>query len=332
VTRTSLLHIAGLALGLLFEGTVVNTATAQESTLDRQAIVNAASAIAKVVSDEYFDPQAGARAATHLREYAVQTRETFATPDGLASAPTRELYASTRDKHLAVSVSRGDPSPAAPSPAETRARRAARENFWFRDVGILDDNVGYLDIRTFYRLNEARDTLDAALRFVAHADALIIDLRNNQGGSPETVALLAGYLFDQPGKPLFDIVPRSGPAVHYATPSPAVDSRNGARPTYVLTSARTFSAGEGLAFILQDERRAVVVGEQTAGAANPGRPYPAGHGFEVTVPNGQVRSAASGRNWEGAGVTPDIPVPADRAQATALDLARRVLTTQRSAR
>ena len=78
----------------------------------------------------------------------------------------------------------------------------------------------------------------------------------------------------------------------------------------MLTSARTFSGGEGLAFLLQELKRAVVIGEVTAGAANPGRPYPAGELFEITVPNGRVVSTIRRANWEGHGVTPDISVPA----------------------
>jgi C-terminal processing protease CtpA/Prc len=78
---------------------------------------------------------------------------------------------------------------------------------------------------------------------------------------------------------------------------------------YVLTSARSFSGGEGLAYLLQDMKRATVVGERTAGAANPGRPYPLTERLEVVVPNGQVLTAASRTNWEGTGVTPDIVTP-----------------------
>jgi C-terminal processing protease CtpA/Prc len=86
---------------------------------------------------------------------------------------------------------------------------------------------------------------------------------------------------------------------------------------YVLTSARTFSAGEGFAFLLQERARAEVIGERTAGAANPGRPYRVNPWFEVTVPNGQVRSAVSGGNWEGRGVKPDLEVAAPDALVAA---------------
>jgi C-terminal processing protease CtpA/Prc len=139
-------------------------------------------------------------------------------------------------------------------------------------------------------------------------------MRNNGGGSPGTVALLISYLLDQPGLPLFEIVHRPPePADRYTTESTPPAERNAQRPVHVLTSSKTFSAGEGLAFLLQELHRAEIVGETTAGAANPGKPYPVNDRFSVTVPNGRVRSAIGGGNWEGTGVTPDVPTTAEEA-------------------
>lgn len=70
---------------------------------------------------------------------------------------------------------------------------------------------------------------------------------------------------------------------------------------------------ESLAAMLTRDSRAEVIGERTAGAANPGRPYAVSAGLELTVPNGQVRAAVSGRNWEGVGVIPDLSVTASDA-------------------
>jgi C-terminal processing protease CtpA/Prc len=97
---------------------------------------------------------------------------------------------------------------------------------------------------------------------------------------------------------------------------------------YVLTAGQTYSAGEGLAFILQERHRAVIVGERTAGAANPGRPYPINDRLEVVDPNGRVRGAVTGRNWEGAGVTPDVVATAADALRTARILALRGLLSR----
>lgn len=272
---------------------------------------------AALIRDEYFDPAIAARADAMLRERLAAGRyERARSPRSLAEAMTRDLYATTHDKHLAVAVvPETEPKP--------RSVVGTAENFGVQRAEILDGNVGYLNLTAFYHPEEARQAIAAAMTMLRHAGALIIDMRDNGGGSPETVALLLSYLFDEPELPLFAIVPRGGSeGRRYATEGCAVPERDGSRPVYVLTAARTFSGGEGLAFILQERGRAEIVGERTAGAANPGRPYRINDSFEITIPNGRVVSAVNGRNWEGTGVIPDLAVRASDALRVAQERAR----------
>lgn len=287
-----------------------------EPKLTRATVATAAA----LILDEYFDPVLAGRADAMLKERLTSRRYAGARSErSLAALMTHDLYATTHDKHLVVSV-----VPATlPKP---RSVVGARENFGVQRAEILDGNVGYLHLTSFYHPEEAREAIAAAMKMLCHADALIVDMRDNAGGSPETVALVASYLFDEPELPLFAIVPRSGHGGgRYATEAPGVPERNGSRPVYVLTAARTFSAGEGMAFILQERGRAEIVGERTAGAANPGRPYRINDRFEITIPNGKVVSAVRGGNWEGVGVIPDVAVPASEALRVALRRARVVL-------
>jgi C-terminal processing protease CtpA/Prc len=268
--------------------------------------------LADVVGREYMDAAVARRIADALRRRLdAGEYTTLTTPDALANRLTRDLLAESQDKHLAVTLVR-EPSPTAPSSTKpgTRGEGVRRTNGGVQRAEILPGNVGYLNLTSFWRLEEAREPIGAAMDLLQRADALIIDMRANGGGSPETVAFLMGHLFDEGGLPMFDIVSRAGNAVSYATPASAPAERHPRRPTYVLTSSRTFSAGEGFAFLLQERRRAEVVGERSAGAANPGRPYRVSELFEVTVPNGKVRSAVGGGNWEGKGVRPDMEVAA----------------------
>lgn len=293
-----------------------------------EAVRASVAEIAAIVGREYVDPAIASRLAEALRrrlregEYAAAS-----TPEALASRVTRDLLTESGDKHLAVSVVRlSGPSARASSPT-ARADGVRRTNGGVRRVEILPGNVGYLDLTSFWRLEEAQDPLSDAMSLLRRADALIVDMRQNGGGSPETVAFLAGYLFEKGGLPLFDIASRSDAPRAYATPTPAPDERDERRAVYVLTSSKTFSAGEGLAFLLQERGRARVIGERTAGAANPGRAHRVNQWLEVTVPNGKVRSAVNGKNWEGVGVTPDVSVPAaDALRAAHLGALRALVT------
>jgi hypothetical protein len=287
---------------------------------DAAAVRATVAQVASVVQQEYLEPAAADRAAADLRARVAAGEYVEApTPEALAKALTRDLYASTKDKHISVSVvaPRRSTVSKPSAPAVSRRDGARRDNGGVQRVEILAGNVGYLNVTSFWRIEEAREALAAAMGVLRNADAVIVDMRRNFGGAPDTVALLLSYFIERPGVPLFEIVPRRGSTTRYATQEVSPADRNARRPVYVLTSGRTFSAGEGVGYLLQDQTRAEVIGERTAGAANPGRPYPVNDRFEVTVPNGRVQAAKGGGNWQASGVTPDVEVPESDALRTA---------------
>ena len=264
---------------------------------------------AEIFAREYFDVPLSSRVRDELLARLAEGRYSGTTSSqDLAEQLTRDLRELTQDKHVAVLLRRsGDRTTASPP------RRDVPTTAGFRRVEVLEGNVGLLDLAFFMRPPEHRDALAAAMKTLQPAEALILDMRANGGGSPDTVAMLIGYLLDTPRLPLFEIRHRGGRTDLYTTEAILPLERNAMRPVYVLTSTRTFSAGEGLPFLLQELGRATVVGEPTAGAANPGRSYPIDDVFEIAVSNGQVVSARGGTNWEGTGVTPDVRVTSERA-------------------
>lgn len=289
-----------------------------ETGLEPALVRATVESLGALVEREYFNPEVAKRVAAGLRErQALGGYAQARTRQELAELLSRDLFAFTNDKHLAVQVVEPRPPSVPLAPDDRREARARRANYGVQRVEVLAGNIGYLNLTFFYRPDEARETLAAAMRVLQSADALILDMRENSGGSPDTAALVLSYVFADGGLPLFEIVPREGRSQHYTTVSAGIVGRDGKRPVYVLTSAETFSAGEGVAFILQERKRAEIIGERTSGAANPGRAYPVNEVFEVTIPNGQVRTAVSGRNWEGSGVMPDVAVTASEALATA---------------
>ena len=89
------------------------------------------------------------------------------------------------------------------------------------------------------------------------------------------------------------------------------------RPVYVLTSDGTFSGAEEFAYDVQTQRRGEIVGDTTGGGAHPGGLRRVGERFGVWVPSGRAVNPVTGTNWEGTGVRPDVPVPAEDALRTA---------------
>ena len=84
--------------------------------------------------------------------------------------------------------------------AVLRAARAA--SYGFGRSEILAGNIGYLEIRGFGSwVPEARDSVARIMSTLADASALIIDLRENGGGSPEAVQYVVSH-FMEPNRPL----------------------------------------------------------------------------------------------------------------------------------
>jgi C-terminal processing protease CtpA/Prc len=161
----------------------------------------------------------------------------------------------------------------------------------------------------------------AAMTFLAGTRAMIIDLRQNGGGSPRMVALVASYLFDRRTH-LNDLWTRSTDATEEFWTQDSVAGRRfgGEKPVFVLTSARTFSGGEEFTYDLKTLKRATIVGETTGGGAHPVRGRRIDDHFMIGVPFARAVNPVTHTNWEGVGVEPDTKVPAADALTTALTL------------
>ncbi len=311
--RVLLSRCLGLMLVCSSLPSQAQTSKAPSSSLTSQFIKSTVEQVAETINREYFDADLAARMNSSLRQWLAEGRyANVTTPEALAAKLTDALFSLSHDKHLSVvvvpSVVEGSHAGAGET-QQTRAENVRLSSAGVQRVEILPGNVGYLNVTAFFSPNEAGEAIAGAMHMLRHSDALILDSRDNMGGSPDTVALLASYFFDTPGLPLFDIIPRAGEVQHYLTQSAIMD-RDGKRPMYVLTSAHTWSGGEGIAYILQERRRAEIIGEITVGAANAGKPYKIDEPFYVTVPNGRLRTAVRSSNWEGTGVIPDVAVSA----------------------
>ncbi|MGH8238782.1 MAG: S41 family peptidase, partial [Steroidobacteraceae bacterium] len=88
-------------------------------------------------------------------------------------------------------------------------------------------------------------------------------------------------------------------------------------PVVVLTSARSISDAEIAADVPKWTGRAKIIGAKIPGIVLSSKLFDIPGGFHRRVPIADYSSIGSGR-LEGSGVTPDIPVSADRALEVAL--------------
>jgi C-terminal processing protease CtpA/Prc len=210
-----------------------------------------------------------------------------------------------------------------------RRLEARLDNYGVHKVERLPGNVGYLDLHYFHRPAWGGETMVAAINFLANTDALIIDLRQCTGGYPGMIALLCSYLFGEEPIHLDSIYWRDDDLTQQYWTLPYIPGKRfEAQPVYVLLSKVTFSGGEGFAYILKTRQRATLIGEKTDGGAHAGASYRLHPHFEAFIPVGRTLSQVTGTNWEGVGVTPDIPLPQEQAFQTAYNLALKSVLAQ----
>jgi hypothetical protein len=197
---------------------------------------------------------------------------------------------------------------------EERKLEARLDNYGLYRVERLPGNIGYLDLRYFHRPAWGGETAIAAMTFLAHTQALIIDLRKCTGGYPGMIALICSCLFGEDPLHLSSIYWRDEEFTQqYWTYSYLPGRRYGDKPIYALVSKVTFSGGEQFADILKTRQRATLVGEKTDGGAHAGASYRLHPHFEVFIPIGRTINPVSGTNWEGVGVSPHITAVPEQA-------------------
>lgn len=253
--------------------------------------------------------------------------------DRFSEALSTDLRAFGKDGHFHIAfapgahphaTTLGDDKPSPEEQAQMRQEIAAM-GYGVQRVERLTGNVGYMELRAFGPTDMVGDALSSAMKLLSGTDALILDLRRNGGGEPESVAYLMSHFFAANDKRhLNDLYfrPTNKTQQYWTTPSVPVHYT---RPVYVLTSGRTFSGGEEFSYDMQTQRRATLVGETTGGGANPGDDFSIGHDFIAFIPTGKAINPITHTNWEHVGVKPDVAVPAADAQKTAYAAALRTL-------
>ena len=179
--------------------------------------------------------------------------------EDLARKLTEDLRAVSHDRHAEVRFSYVvQPTGLPTEHPEEESRRLAAINCGFEKAAHLPPNIGYVKFNMFADPEICALTASAAMTFLADSDALILDLRDNNGGLGGMVEFIASYLFAERTH-LNDIFMRPQNATNEAWTLPYVPGKKFiGKPVFVLTSQRTFSAAEDLCYVLKNLQRATL--------------------------------------------------------------------------
>jgi hypothetical protein len=279
------------------------------------------------LEEYYVFPETAKKMADSVR--ARQKRgeyDSVTSGDRFAALLTEHFREVSHDKHLGVRYSYA-PLPIGKPGAGPEARAQFRKemerlNCGFEKAERLAGNIGYLKFNMFADPQICGQTAIAAMNFLSNVNAIIFDLRANGGGEPAMIALISSYLFAEPTH-LNDLWERKSNTTQQYWTSPFVfGKRLDDKPVFVLTSNRTFSGAEEFTYNLKNLKRATIIGEVTGGGAHPVSGHRIDDHFTIGVPFARAINPITKTNWEGAGVEPDVKVPASAALETAEKLAK----------
>jgi hypothetical protein len=215
-------------------------------------------------------------------------------------------------------------------------------NFNYRTTGIINygmltENIGYMYYPSFsYAIGDGN--LDAILAYFATANGLIIDVRDNGGGSMTNVEtlvarfisekILAGTICHKDGPGHDDF---SEPYPYYY--SPAEEGRMmWSKPVVVLCNRSTFSAANIFVSVMKSLPNVTIVGATTGGGS--GMPFSSelSNGWSVRFSASPLRDPDGNLTEFGVTPTDGCAVDMDLTAAleghdTILDFALSLLTT-----
>src|ERR1700678_329697 len=213
-------------------------------------------------------------------------------PQAFADAVTNDLYGVAHDKHIRLDYSDIIIAPNTQSPSSADVRQIvqmfASRNFGLLGTLRLRGNIGYVHLGNFGPMPESKAAIDAAMTMVAHTDALVIDVRHNGGGDPDSLDYLMGYFYTRPTELTSIVTVRDGKShiERQFTAANVAGQRYLGKPLYVLTDDMTFSCAEQFAYDMKSLHRALLIGTTTGGGANPGDFVRLSDHFSIFVPYG----------------------------------------------
>jgi C-terminal processing protease CtpA/Prc len=259
------------------------------------------------------------RVAPYQSASTPQDREvrtyTYSLLAGPVSVPVKLALRTVSGKTIELSVPRKSGAEAAKLPVTPPI-----------ELRMLPRNVAYLAINTFAS-DSVAEQFEARFEELSRASALVLDLRDNDGGNGGVAYRILQTLTDKPflatrwrtreyhpafrafgfGEGTFELAPEV---------VPLAGARRFDKPVVVLTSARTFSAGEDFVVGFDAMKRGTIVGEPTGGST--------GSPLFFSLPGGGTGRVCTkrdtypdGKEFIGVGVVPDVLVRSTLADVRA---------------
>lgn len=303
----------------------------QSQELSKKEIKEASHKIAALIKSNYVLKEKGDTiAAGFLKDFKAGRFDFAVDWSQLDSVMSKSLQDLSNDGHLYTwhnleivnqlkkQTQEGNNDEGADAQSFFNDKKAFDTNFGFQKIEIIEGNIGYLKLSKINISGESLKTLYAAMEFIKNTRALIIDLRNNGGGGSNVGTVLETFFFENDTE-LLEFKNRNGNS-EMAKTVPWLLEKRYTRPLFILINSNTASAAEAFTFALKHQKRAVVVGEPSAGGAFKNTYFLVNNQMVVAISNNAPFLPGTQITWQGTGVKPDVPVKENEAKEKAIEL------------
>ena len=261
---------------------------------------------ARLIKENYVFKHIGIEISNELLKNQSQgVYKNIYLPDDLIKQLQITILEISKDKHFKISKS---------GSTNNKDDHEVLSKYGFKKIEVLENNIAYFELDHLPGSKKDLKFAGEVISKHSFCNAIILDVRENIGGSGDLVEYLCNYFFDDTII-LYTFHNREGEVIYEAKIQPP-DSNKLTNlidiPIYVLIGPNTHSAAESLAYTLKHFDRATIIGEISAGMAHPSKTYIIDDLVRVTVPFIRFEHPNTGTDWEGIGVIPDIQIELDR--------------------
>jgi hypothetical protein len=206
--KTNFKQMKNILVSFILVNSLLNTIPGFSQDLSNTELDSAFKKISILIEENYVFPDKGKKISSQLiNEYEDGLFNQVKDWNSFEKEITLYLRKISKDGHLFV---KNDPArinelmvaekKADDSPSQNHednpfyyGQDAVEKNFGFREVKILDNNIGYIRLSEVNISSKSLPVLFATMEFVSNTKALILDLRDNGGGGSELGSVIQTF-------------------------------------------------------------------------------------------------------------------------------------------
>jgi carboxyl-terminal processing protease len=176
-------------------------------------------------------------------------------------------------------------------------------------AGKIDTNIGYLSLDWFDKdIHDVDSVITNIIKSFSDCTYLIVDIRNNIGGTDSSALAIANHLVKTDNCYLISKIRRGDQVDSYTDPiywKTKIENVTFSKPILVLINRFSISAAETFSLALKPQTNIKFLGEPSAGAFSDSEDAYLPNGWHFTYSVG-VWTDCNGYLWEEKGIQPDI--------------------------